>query len=169
MLQAVRCLIRGISLETKEKQKSIVETGYKPISDFRGQPVDIFRWQAPRDLIQSIFCNLNVFGDVIRCSIELFWVIRTATDAKIVQTWAAVMTYEIHIKSSSFILKGFKKRDVFVIISSQKDGRKLEKIVWRFISRYWRKLEKKLGSSPRIVIFVYSKILWYSKYSFDDT
>lgn len=57
MLQAVRCLIvnvsfvsRGISLETKEKQKSIVETGYKPISDFRKQPVDISRWQAPRDL-----------------------------------------------------------------------------------------------------------------------
>jgi len=168
MLQAVRCLIRGISLETKEKQKSMVETGYKPISDFRGQPVDISMWQAPKDLTQSIFCNLNVFGDVIRCSIELFWVIRTATDAKIVQTWAAVMTSEIHIKSSSFILKGFKKRDVFVIISSQKDGRKLEKRVWRFISRYWR-AKKKLGSSPRIVIFVYSKVqFWWYLMAFVD-
>lgn len=143
MLQAVRCLIRVISLETEEKQKLIVETDYKPVSDFRGKPVDISRWQAPRYWTQSIFCNLNVFGDVIRCSGELFWVIHTATDAKIVQTWAAVMTSEIHIKSSSFILKGFKKRDVFVIMSSQKDGRKLEKIVWRFVSRYWRKLEKK--------------------------
>ena len=45
------------------------------------------------------------------------------------------MTSEIHIKSSGFILEGFKKRDVFVLISSQKDGRKLEKIVCSLDSR----------------------------------
>lgn len=65
------------------------------------------------------------------------------------------MTSEIHIKSSGFILEGFKKRDVFVLISSQKDGRKLEKIVWRFVYRYGRKLEKKIRIQSKKSDFLY--------------
>lgn len=56
----------------KRKTKVIDGADYKSVSQSRGQPVDITRWQVPRHWAQSIFCSLNVSGDVIRRSSELF-------------------------------------------------------------------------------------------------
>lgn len=50
---------------------------------------------------------------------------------------------EGYVKSASFSLHSFRKRAGFVlVISSQKRERKLGRLVWRVVSRYWRKPEK---------------------------
>ena len=59
-------------METKEKQRIMVGTGYRSVSESRGQPVEkISGCWVPRCWARSIFCSLNVSGDIIGCSSEL--------------------------------------------------------------------------------------------------
>lgn len=65
-MQAIRYLIKSISMEAEEKQRLMVRADYKPVSEPRGKPVKkISRCWAPRCRPQSIFYSLDVSGGVI--------------------------------------------------------------------------------------------------------
>lgn len=46
----------------------------------------------------------------------------------------------------------FQGQPLFLVIPNQKDGRKLERLVWRVRDRYLRKLEFRIQSSLQVYI-----------------
>lgn len=112
----------------KTRKQLMIGADCAPGSESREQP------------IEKTLCN-SVSGDVIGCSSDCFECPHSSRHNGFLYMSHCVDFHEVYIKLSSSVCRALEKGQfLFLVIPNQKDGRKLEPLVWRIVDRYWRKI-----------------------------